>query len=80
MTEDQIKHLAADEREAIKNEGARAIIDIDNYTATATSSQYASHDDTEQAIAASRAARDAIFEAKSNSVITIDNMMKKELN
>lgn len=70
-------HVLADKtKELIKNESARSFIDIDNYTGMATGRAYATHDDLERAIEASRSAKDAITELKSSAIIEIDNIVK----
>ncbi len=63
-------------RDLINDNTAKALVDIESYTSRATSHQNASSENIEKAIATSRAAKDAILEAKSNAIIKIDNLIK----
>ena len=76
MEIDALNLLANKTKELIKNESAKALIDIDNYTGMATGHSYAAHDDIQQAIEVSRSAKDAISELKSAVIIEIDNIVK----
>lgn len=77
MDADQISGAKAKIKEMIQDECAKAIINIDNYTSMATAHPYASHEDVERAIGASRAAQDAISSIKSDALIKIDNIAKE---
>ncbi|MEK7519791.1 MAG: hypothetical protein AAB581_00905 [Patescibacteria group bacterium] len=55
---------------------AQASIAIENYTAMATGHPFAANEDIQQAIAASRAATDAMVKLKSEIIIEIDNFGK----
>lgn len=76
MEIDALNLLAGKTKELIKNESAKSLIDIDNYTGMATARSYAAHSDIQQAIEASRDAKDAITELKSAAIIEIDNIVK----
>lgn len=76
MEIDALNVLASKTKELIKNESAKSLIDIDNYTGMATGRSYAAHEDIQQAIEASRSAKDAITAFKSAAIIEIDNIVK----
>lgn len=76
MDIDALNLLASKMKELIKNESAKSLIDIDNYTGMATGRSYAAHDDIQRAIEASRSAKDMISELKSAAIIEIDNIVK----
>lgn len=76
MDIDALNLFAGKTKEFIKNESAKSLIDIDNYTGMATGRSYAAHDDIQQAIEASRSAKDMISELKSAAIIEIDNIVK----
>lgn len=76
MDIDTLNLFAGKTKDLIKNESAKALIDIDNYTGMATGRSYAANTDIQQAIDASRGAKDAITELKSAAIIEIDNIVK----
>ena len=73
---DKIESVKAKAKDLINDQAARALVDAESYTSRATSHQYASHENIEKAIVASRVAKDAILEAKSSAIIKIDNIAK----
>ena len=73
---DKIESVKAKAKDLINDQAARALVDAESYTSRATSHQYASHENIEKAIVASRAAKDAVLEAKSSAIIKIDNIVK----
>lgn len=73
---DKIESVKVKAKDLINDQAARALVEVETYTSRATSHQYASHENIEKAIAASRAAKDAILEAKSTAIIKIDNIVK----
>ncbi|MCR4323028.1 MAG: hypothetical protein NUV61_02985 [Candidatus Azambacteria bacterium] len=76
MEIDALNLLATKTKELIKNESAKANIDIDNYSAMATGRSYAAHDDIQHAIEEARNTKDVITGLKSAAIIEIDNIVK----
>lgn len=77
MDLDAAAALAAKAKESVKEENGRVLAEIDAYAALATGNSYASHDDIQGAIEASRTAQDEISEAKSTAILAIDNVLKE---
>lgn len=79
-TTEEFTQFIAKTRDAVKNESAKTLIDIDAYTAMATSHPYAAHEDIQQAIEVSRRAQDAVSEIKSNALLALDGLLKERQN
>ncbi len=77
MDADQIADAKTKMKESVADACAKALIDIESYTGMATSHPYASHQDVARAIAANRAAQDAVSMSKSNALIQVDNIAKE---
>lgn len=77
MDRDAAAALAAKVKESVKEECGRVLAEIDTYAALATSNSYATHDDVQGAIEASREAQDTISEIKSAAILAIDNVIKE---
>ncbi|OGD23252.1 hypothetical protein A2Z10_03545 [Candidatus Azambacteria bacterium RBG_16_47_10] len=77
MDLDAAAALAAKAKESVREESGRVLAEIDAYAALATGNPYATHDDIQEAIEASRAAQDAVSEIKSAAIIGIDNGVKE---
>jgi len=65
-------------KDSIKRESAKALTDVDTYTAMVTAHPFAMHEDIERAIEVSRKAHDALTELKSAAVVATDNSVKGE--
>lgn len=79
-TQEEFAQGVAKARDAVKNESAKTLIDIDAYTSMATSHPYAANDDIQQAIEVSRRAQDAVSEIKSNTLLALDAVIKEQQN
>ncbi len=77
MNADEFAQFVSKTKDLIKSESARALADIDTYTAMATSHAYAAHEDIQRAIEVSRRAQDAVSEAKSSVILAIDDVLKE---
>lgn len=75
---DELSLLASRTKDLIKAESAKALVEIDTYTAMATGHAYAAHEDIQRAIEVSRKTQDAISEIKSSAVIAIDKVVKEQ--
>lgn len=77
MDLDAAAALAAKAKESVRDECGRVLAEVDAYAGLATGNRYASHDDIQGAIEATRAAQDVISEVKSAAIIAIDNVIKQ---
>ncbi len=77
MNADEFNQLVSKIKDLIKSESARALADIDAYTAMATSHAYAAHEDIQRAIEVSRRAQDAVSETKSGAMLALDDVVKE---
>lgn len=77
-TPEDLSQLTAKLKDSIKRESARALADIDTYTAMVTSHPRAAHDDIERGIEVSRKAQDSVSETKSAAMVATDNVTKEQ--
>lgn len=73
---EKIEAIKEKAKDLIDDQAAKVLVEMETYTSRVTSHQDASSGNIEQAVTASRNARDATLEAKSNAVIKIDNIVK----
>lgn len=73
---EKIETIRSKAKDLVNDQAAKALVDIESYTARISSHQNASSGNIESAIAAGRDARDKILEIKSGAIIKIDNIAK----